>query len=389
MPTILSGLIDEQDQLADEKKVDMEDMITMLDTDEQQFMTATRGRKITNQDAINPKCEWLEDQYMPRVTTVSGAQTSGDTSIEVATGTGQYFRAGDLVRVQTTNEAFRVSSISTDTLTVTRGIGGVAAAAISDGDQVVIVSNAANEGATLGTRLVTKTAAGFNYCQISRHPFGYTETAIATSYYGGSQPEREESKKWVEHLRSLEASMFFGPRGIDTSGSEPRRYSGGALEFISTYVKNAAGALTKANFDLFMQDGLFRGEGRNKVLFAAPTVARALSGFLRDAWQPTTTGSDRVFGAHVDAWISGAYGWRIPVIVKREWNEFSTASTQWGGYAFLIDLDAVALCYLRRPRLLRNRQANDADERTHEYLTECTLRFKQEPRHLLIKGVTG
>lgn len=72
----------------------------------------------------------------------------------MATGEGDYFRAGDVVRVARTGEAFTVTSVSTDALTAVRGVGRVAAAAMLAGDQLLIVGNGAAQGATLGTRKV-------------------------------------------------------------------------------------------------------------------------------------------------------------------------------------------------------------------------------------------
>jgi len=99
------------------------------------------------------------------------------------------------------------------------------------------------------------------------------------------------------------------------------------------------------------------------------------------------TPDNQLWGVQVDAFISGAYGFQIPVIVKRDWNDFTTASKQYGGFAFLIDLDYVKLRPMRDTRLLKGRQANDADEQDEEYLTEFSLEFAQEQAHMLIKGV--
>ena len=140
---------------------------------------------------------------------------------------------------------------------------------------------------------------------------------------------------------------------------------------------------------MFLQAALQNGS-KNKVFFCAPLVARALSGFLRNAWNPVTV-DGRKFGAKVDAYISGAYGWEVPVVVKRAWNDFSTTQTQYGGWGFLIDMDYVKFRPLRQrnTQLLRNRQANDADEVTHEYRTEYSFEFAQEKCHGILKGVTG
>ena len=384
--TILSGLVDDQDIEQTQRVPDIATSITMLDPNVSQFTTMLM--KVASKPAFNQKVQWFEDQLQPRLSAVSGSQTSGDTSIEVATGTGQYFRANDLVRNARTGEAFLVGGVTTDTLTTcTRGQGRVAAAAMNDGDQLLIVANAAAQGATLGTRKQTKKVNNFNYTQIVRNPFGFTNTLIASKLYAGNEPANEADKKAVEHKRSIEYILFWGARGDTESDTATAGQCGGLFEFVQTNVKDAAGTLSKTLLDTYLRDLLQHGN-ENKVLFASPVTAQALSGFLRDAWQPASVDT-KLWGAKVNGFISGAYGYQIPVIVKKDWNDFATSSSQYGGWSFLVDMDNVALRPLRSTKLLQNRQANDADEETHEYLTETSFEVKQDATHGLIVGVTG
>jgi hypothetical protein len=57
MPSILSGLVDEQDVLADSKPVDMDERIQMLDPDSTQFSTFLMRAR--SRPATNPKVQWL------------------------------------------------------------------------------------------------------------------------------------------------------------------------------------------------------------------------------------------------------------------------------------------------------------------------------------------
>jgi len=384
---VATGLVDTTVPLSNENVVDMDNQIKMLDPDESQFTTMLM--QLGSNQAVREQINWLEDQLFPRLSATTGAITNVATSITVTTGQGAYFRPRDIVRVALTGEAFRVDSIAGDVLTVTRGIGliiGTAAAGISD---LLIVSNAAPQGATLGVRHITKKVLGYNYTQIQRDPFGFTGTESVIEVYGGPAPMQEEVKKLVEHKRAIEQTLFWGARSFTTAAPNSIGYCGGAVEFIATNVHNPAGALTHVLFDTYLQADLAHGS-KNKVLFASPLVARAISGFLKSAWNPPSV-DDRKFGAKVDGYISGAYGWSIPVVVKREWNDFSATGSQYGSWAFLIDMDYVQLRPLRNrnTQLLRNRQANDADEVTHEYRTEFSLQFAQESCHAVIKGVTG
>jgi hypothetical protein len=378
--------VDDSDILSNQRVIDMDNEIAFLDTEVSQFYTMLA--RLGSRSAFSSKIEWLEDVLDPRVSAVNGAQTNVDTSIEVTTGEGDYFRAGDLVRNARTGEAFIVTSVAADTLTVVRGQGRVTAAAMNNGDQLLIVGNAAAQGATLGTRKVTKKVAQYNYEQIQRNPYGFTNTLAASKLYGGPEPMQERKKKLVIHKRAIEHTLFWGARALITSGSTPQGLAGGLFEFVTTKVNDVAGSLTKALLDTYMRSFLHYGEGDSKVLFASPLVAQAISGFLRDAWQPADV-KQKLWGAKVDGFISGAYGYKVPVVVKRDWNEFSTASTQYGGWAFLVDMSNVTLRPLRSTKLLTDRQANDADEMSEEYLTEFSLQVEQEKTHGLIVGVTG
>lgn len=384
---VLSGLVDDQDILSNERVIDMDDTIAMLDPDVSQFTTILM--RIARESAFSTKVEWLEDELMPRLSSVaSGGATNGAT-IVVAAGEGAYFRVGDIVRNAKTGVAVRITTVATDTLTPTNALGRVSFAAHTAGDQLLIVGNAAAQGAGLGTEKQTKRVAQFNYTQIFRHPYGFTNSLSASKLYGGPVPDKERRKKLVEHKRAIEYSAFWGVRALDTSGSEPIGQAGGLFEFVTSNVQNAAGTLTKTLLDTYMRQFLQHGT-QNGILVVSPVVAQALSGFLRDIWQPASVDA-RVYGAKVDAFISGAYGFRVPVIVKRDWNDFSTASSQYGGWAFYIDLDNFSMPVLdgRDTKQLRDRQNNDADRVDEEYLTELSYKVKIERSHGVITGVTG
>lgn len=156
--TILNGLVDDQDILSNERVIDMDPVIAMLDPDSSQFMTMLM--RVARTSVESTKAEWLEDELFPRLSSVAAAgYLSAATTIPVATGEGPYFRTGDIFRNARTGVAQRVTSVSGDNLTCTAPLGRVAAAAGTSGDQLLIIGNASAQGATLGTRKVTKRVA--------------------------------------------------------------------------------------------------------------------------------------------------------------------------------------------------------------------------------------
>jgi hypothetical protein len=380
-----TGLVDDQDILQNERVIDMDETISMLDPDTSQFLTMLM--RVARSVAESTKVEWVEDQLFPRLSSVASGGATDSATITVATGEGVYFRAGDIVRNAHTGVAVRITLVSGDVLTPTAALGRVAFAAHTAADQLLITGNASAQGATLGTRKITKRVAQYNYTMIQRNPYGFTRSLMASKLYGGPVPMKERKKKAVEHKRAIEYTLFWGTRALDTSGSEPNGQTGGLYEFVTSLVKNAAGALTKTLLDTYMRDFL-QHNSQNVVLFVSPVVAQAISGFLRDAWEPNTVDA-RLWGAKVDGFISGAYGFKVPVVVKKDWNDFSTSSGQYGGWAFLVSMDDVELPVLRSTDLLRDRQDNSADSYDEEYLTEFAIKVKQESHHGIITGVTS
>lgn len=387
VPVVPGGLIESDNTiLQNERVIDMDDVIAYLDPDTSQFTTMLM--KVSRRGAESTKVEWLEDELFPRLSSVaSGGATDGAT-ITANTGEGAYFRVNDLVRNARTGVAFRVTTVAADVITPTNHLGRVGFSAHSAGDQLLIMGNASPQGASLGTRLITKRVAQYNYTGIQRNPYGFTRSLMASKLYGGPEPMKERKKKGVEHKRAIEYTLFWGVRNLDLTGAQPNGSGGGIYEYVTTNVQNAAGALTKVLLDTYMRQFLQHQGEQNGVFFVSPVFAQAVSGFLRDAWQPTSV-ETRLWGAKVDGFISGAYGYQVPIMVKRDWNDFSTNSNQYGGWAFYVNMDNVQLNVLRDTALLKDRQANDADSYDEEYLTEFTLKVKQERTHGIVTGVTG
>src|SRR5690348_17078523 len=109
--TILSAAAATKDPLSNELKVSMRDQIAMLDTDDSQFTTMLMDSRLSKEKANSFKEEWLEDVYMPRLSTLGANITAaGDVTITTATNEGLYFRAGDIVRIAVTGEAVLVTT---------------------------------------------------------------------------------------------------------------------------------------------------------------------------------------------------------------------------------------------------------------------------------------
>jgi hypothetical protein len=391
MPTVATGMVSTSDVLAAEKVVDMREDFYVLDPDESQYTTyvmATDKRTATR-EIVN----WLEDEYVPRLSAVAGAgyATGANVAITVTTGQGSYFLVGNMVKNMRTGEGLWVTAVAGDVITCTRSIGRIAATAGVAGDQLLIAGSGYAQGADFPQTSVVQRVLGFNYTQIFRNGWNFTRTETKIKEYGGANPAKEQAKKFVEHKRGIEYNGFWGGREqiVDPVTGEPVGFAGGLDDFIVSVRRDVNGSLTADYLDDFFRDALQHGS-KNKVFYVAPLLALQISKFNRSGQGSQWRAEPKnVAGLKVDAFISGAYGYEIPVVVKRDWNSFSTASKQYGGWGFLADHDYIAARPLTDSdtQLLLNREPRGRDATAGEYLTEMTWEIGWESVHAILYGV--
>ena len=396
--TVKAGLQDTASILSNRLIVDMLEPIQMLDTNLSQFSTILDHPDLRGDTLSSYIKQWLEDRLMPRTMTLAGAITAaGSTTIQTAAGEAAYCKLGDLVRIVSTGEAVRVTATdSNTTLTVTRGVGGVAATTASTGalGSLIIIGHATPQGSSLPTMLITQQVQNYNYGQTQRKSWGFSRTDRQSSWYSQNVLDSERDKKLSEFKTDRENTVFFGARSYTANGDasgHPLGTAGGLIEYIQTNitdVSGAAGSLSTTALENFLTQALQFGS-QDKVFFVAPKVGQALSHLLSANWvraQP----DERVYGAKVDAVISGAFGAQIPVIVKQQWGAYGVGTTgQYGSIGFLVDLSSVRLATMQAPVRLSNRQANDLDGIEEEYLCEETLVVAQESHHAILKNVSA
>jgi hypothetical protein len=387
---MLTGVVDDNTILSNQRVIDMDQDIAQLEPDEVPLTTFLM--KLSKRPAFSQKVEWLEDELHPRYTTLASSYTSGVT-ITLLANTGTYFKSFDTIRNELTGENMLVTSIAGDVLTVTRGIGSVASTnSVGSSDGIVRVANASAEGATLGTLKQTKKVAQYNYCQIIRTPFGMTETLLASRIYG--QPDvmaYEANKKMIEHKREIENALWLGRRNLDTTGAAPRAWLGGVTDYISTNTATG-GAMTQKTFEQFLVGSssaapkVARFGPLAKLGFSAPLVMGALSSYPSSKLALPSPDVD-TYGVQLQTYRS-ANGFSISLVEKRDWSDFSTTSPALGGSLFVLSMANVVLRPLRDTALKPNRAANDEDSNKQEYLTETSFMLKQERTHAWLRGVT-
>ncbi len=384
MPTNIKARESTENIPASRRVRDVSNTIHYLDPNENPFtLLMKRSQRRT---VVNSKFEWIEKELPTKVDQVNGAQTSGETAIEVDNG-NLYF-PHDLVLNVRTNEIFRVVSVAANVLTVVRGVGSVAGAAMNDNDDVMIVGSANEEGGALGTERSVQEAYPFNYTEIYRHPFGTTGTEAASENYGGTDRPRLRKEAGVYHMIDLEYSNIYGQRNIDTTDTnKPRRYSGGFLYWVTTNVQDALGTLTEPEMETFCQTAFASTGGSNtRVFLASPLVVSVLDQIAAGRLQ--TVPKAQTYGVDVQQWVT-VHGTLL--VVKHRLLKHGPGGTGFGGHALAIDPKKLAYASLRTrdTKLLVDRQSPGDDAWTDEYLTECGFEVRNQQVHAVLKGVTG
>ena len=159
--SVATGVVTTAGPTSNQLKIDMRDAIAMLDPEEAQFTTLLM--KLPDEKAKSFKVEWLDDQLLPRLSALSASVGSVSVELLVTASEGEYFRPGDIVRNSVSREAFLVGAVSVDAITVTRSFGTVAAISSVSGAELVIVGHAASQGSRSPLRVITKTAANYNF----------------------------------------------------------------------------------------------------------------------------------------------------------------------------------------------------------------------------------
>lgn len=381
MPTVVTGVRGTQVLSDETRRVrDVTPLLSQLEPDEGPLVTIlSRLKKRASDD---PKIEWFEDELLPRFDVLAASLTAAATTMTVTNY--KYFRKGDMVRVSN-KEYVRVTTTPTSTsVSIKRAVGETAAAAVDSGVQLAINSNSNQEGAAGRDIASTQKAPKFNYTQIFRDPFGFTDTQLGTKQFAGQDKDNERRKVMIEHKRQIEQAILFGERNEDTSGTHPERTTRGIVKFISTNTKDVA-TLSEDEFEDFIRIS-FRYGSREKVLFCSPKLITAINGFARGKLQTVT--KDKSYGVTMTQYHNAG---RNVMLVEHVLltNDALSDLSGIAGYGILVDIGDLELRYMkgRMTRLNENIQANDIDGEQHEYISEIGLEVHQERKHALLTGV--
>ena len=273
------------------------------------------------------KYEWLEDTYVGRSTTVNDATslTSATTATQFTVTTGALFQVGDVIQID--DEYMWVSAISTNTLTVTRGVAGTQATH-ANSVTVYVRSRARLEGDDADDSPSVEVTTGYNYSQIFQKTIKVTRSNALLNRYGIPDIVDREIDKSMDELMMLLAMLPY--HGYRASGDATTARSAAGLEtFITTNDASiSSAALTQKHIEDHIQL-CWDGGGSPDLLVCGAWVKRKLA----DMFAPyvRTERSENRGGITID-YIMSPLGIELAVVVDR----FCPTDT-----AYILDTDYV------------------------------------------------
>ena len=370
--------------LAAQRRPDTSDKLWLIDPEYAALTFFVR--KLSKKGSVDTKFRHFEKQSPSRYDAVnySTGYTTGATDVLVDDGTK--FKIGNVVLNVTTDEQMRVTGVSTNTVSFSRAWGETAAGLIANNDVLIILGNANAEGAALPAAITSNPVEVSNYLQITREPFGVTETEDATELEAEKSDMAGLRREHLQlHLKDMARATYFGEAKEDLTGSHPVRATAGLKSHIATNIKNVA-TLTEAEFEDWVAD-LFQNGGDKKMGFVSPLIGSAVNSWAKG--KLVMYPKDKTYGISITNYLS-LHG-SIDFTLERILGENST----WNGHSFATDMSLLSYRFLngngknRDTKLLKNRQAAGADEMIEEYLTEWGFQCKLENRHGYIKSVTA
>lgn len=296
--------------------------------------------------------------------------------------------AGDLLRADSTGEIVLVTSVASPTsINVQRGVGTVAATAISSTVALFTIGNAFEEGSVRPQAVSIIAVRYTNFTQIFRNSWAVTKTLAAMPMIAGDGMVAESRADCASfHALAIEKSLIFGQKFMGTRNGQPFHTQEGLIARVTaTAPGNIAtlGATTnwtqlEAALDLTLNTVTDLKGGNIRTCFVGGTARRVIHNIARlnSTYQIQNTITS--WGLQIDT-IRTPRG-TFEMIEHSLFNAYGSTST-WAKMMVITDLNAYSIAYLRRTddteyNATGNLVDNGVDARGGTLTTELTSVIK-------------
>ena len=247
------------------------------------------------QPATNVLHEWVEDSLGPGTIATSTAIASTDGSADInirleAASDGNALQTGDILRMVGGNvianeELLQVVTVyGANSLTLSRGFGGVGQSSLVVGGTLELISNASLEGADVSGDISLNRSRQYNFVQQFQKPIEVSDTQRAVNNLGGIDDEYsyQLEARTKEILRDLEKAVILGAASGNSFGSlTAYRSMKGIWRTIATNQQETTAALTESFLgDTIVASAWDQGGDDVDLIIADSQWKRAIDGLI-------------------------------------------------------------------------------------------------------------
>lgn len=307
---------------------------------------------------------------------------------------------GMLMRAQSTGEVILILTVPNGTsVTVRRGVGTIAAAAIANDVNFYQVGNAFEEGSSRPAALSIQAVRVTNLTQIFRNSWALTDTARATQVIAGDTNMAESRSECAAfHAVDMEKAIFFAQKYSGTLNSQPIRTMDGLINQVTINAAanvNTAAATTnytqlEALLDVCFNTVTDPKVANERVLFCGGAAKRVLNniGRLNGTYQLVDGATS--YGLQFSSFKTSRGTFRMIE------HPLFNSNTDWAKMAVAVDLSSFNLAYLgdrktQSSEYGANGQALESgiDAVGGSLTTELTCLVKNPAANAIIYGLTA
>ena len=329
---------------------------------------------------------YTKTMIFPSMTLTAGVADGVATTFTV--GSTADVVPGDTFRADSTGEIVIVNTVPSGTsVTVTRGVGTTAAAAIANGVVLYHIGNAFEQGSVRPSASALVATRYVNYTQIFRNSWAVTKTLAALPLIAGDGAVAESRRDCASfHALAIEKALFFGQKFQGTRNGMPFQTMEGIIARVTLTAPGnvtTLGATTnwtqlEAALDPTLQTVTDATSSNIRTMFVGGVARRVIHNIARLNSSYQVTGVETSWGMQIDT-IKTPRG-TFEMIEHPLFNAYGNSAT-WAKMAVICDLNAFAIAYLRKTEDLQYNDNgtpvdNGIDARGGTLTTELTSVIK-------------
>ncbi len=251
-------------------------------------------------------------------------------------------------------------------------------------DRVLKVSNVFEDGGVSSNPKAKDLVKGFNFCQKFQTSYSVDRETMLSELNGEPELKRLQARMGIEHLTDVEYQFILGKKDariyegpLDASANK-YIYTTGGLYHSGMSSDNITVPLTETAFRSFLREG-FRYGSKEKLFVGGGLILEGI-----DVWSMgrlQTVEKTKKTGLHIVAYRMA--GGTANILAH------PLLEDDLEGMGFLLDPNMLKYKFFDDTKMETGIQANDAQERKDQYLTQVGTKLGLLEHHRRIKGVTS